>query len=349
MHHFICKINNIMILHMSTELSLYKTNRLNELTSAYNINYKNITNYYISLINNVMRSSSKDKQKLVNNIRTVCNSNLNNLKKKYDSDVSVINAFVPNNIKILKKSKAVLIGCNYVGTPNQLNGCINDANNIKDFLISIGFDINNIQMITDNTINKPTKKNILDAFKTLLMNTKAGELVFWLFSGHGSYMKDKNGDEALGYDQCIYTLDEQFIIDDELKDLIQKYLNKDACLFALFDSCFSGSVLDLKYQYMDSLNYDKYIENSKQSKTNGNVVMISGCNDIQTSADAYINGNATGAMTWSFLNSFKNNKNLTFRALVKSMRDTLKKNGYEQIPQLSTGEFVDIDKFVFLN
>jgi hypothetical protein len=333
---------------MSSELAQYKTNRINELTTTYKTNYAIITKYYNNLINNAMRSSFNDKQKLTNNITSVCNSNLNNLKKKYDSDVSLINAFIPKNIQILKKSKAILIGCNYIGTPNELNGCINDANNIKGFLISIGFDNNNIQMITDNTVNKPTKKNILDAFKTLLMNTKAGDLVFWLFSGHGSYVKDNNGDETSGYDQCIYTLDGKFILDDELKSLIQIYLHKDACLFALFDSCFSGSVLDLKYQYMDSLNYDKYIEHSNEDKTIGKVFMISGCNDKQSSADAIINGNASGAMTWSFLDSFKNNKNLTFRTLVKSMRDKLKMNGYQQIPQLSTGEFADIDQMVFL-
>lgn len=334
---------------MSTELSQYKTNRINELTAAYNINYKNVIQYYTNLINIILRSSSNNKKNLINNIASVCNSNLNDLKKKYNSDVSIIKAFVPNIIKIFKKSKALLIGCNYIGTTNELNGCINDANNIKDFLISIGFNNNNIQMVTDNTATKPTKNNILNAFKTLLMNAKAGDLVFWLFSGHGSYSQDQNGDEESGYDQCIYTVDNQIILDDELKTIIQKYLNKDACLFALFDSCFSGSVLDLKYQYMDSLNYDKYIEHTKESETIGNVIMISGCNDNQTSADAFINGNANGAMTWSFLESFKNNKNLTFRSLVKYMRDTLKMNGYEQIPQLSTGEFVDIDQIVFLN
>ena len=60
-------------------------------------------------------------------------------------------------------------------------------------------------MFTDNTITKPTKKNILDAFKTLLMNTKAGDLVFWLFSGHGSYVKDRNGDETLSRSRAIAT------------------------------------------------------------------------------------------------------------------------------------------------
>jgi hypothetical protein len=332
---------------MESELALYKTNRINEITTIYNFNYKNITLYYTNLINGILRSSTPNKTNLINNITSVCNSNLNDLKKKYNSDISITKAFVPKNINIIKKSQALLIGCNYNDTPNQLYGCINDANNIKDFLISIGFNNNNIQLITDNTQTKPTKINILNTFKNILMNTKAGDLIFLLFSGHGTYISDKNGDEATGYDQCIYTVDNQIIIDDELKSLIQQYLNKDACLFALFDSCYSGSVLDLKHQYMDSLNYDKYIENSKQSKTNGNVIMISGCNDRQTSADAFINGNASGAMTWSFLDSFKNNKNLTFRTLVKTMRDALKNNGYEQIPQLSTGEFVDIDKSIF--
>jgi hypothetical protein len=332
---------------MSSEFLQYKTNRINELTSTYNTNYKNIVQYYNTLINIILRSSRPNKKNLINNITTVCNSNLNDLNKKYNSDILIIKAFIPKNVNIIKKSQALLIGCNYNDTPNQLYGCINDANNIKDFLISIGFNNNNIQLITDNTINKPTKNTILNAFKNLLMNTKAGDLIFLLFSGHGTYISDKNGDEATGYDQCIYTIDNQIIIDDDLKLLIQKYLNKDATLFALFDSCYSGSVLDLKHQYMDSLNYDKYIENSKQSKTNGNVIMISGCNDLQSSADSFINGNASGAMTWSFLDSFKNNKNLTFRTLVKTMRDALKNNGYEQIPQLSSGEFVDIDQIIF--
>jgi hypothetical protein len=196
---------------------------------------------------------------------------------------------------------------------------------------------------------KPTKTNILNGFKQLLMSAKAGDMLFWLFSGHGSYIRDTNGDEESGYDQCIYTLDNKFIVDDELKTIIQTYLKKDVTLFALFDSCFSGTVLDLKYTYLDSLNYDNYTEYNKEAETIGNVIMISGCNDKQTSADTVVDDKANGALTWSFLDSFKKNdpKSLTLRKLVQTMRDTLKKNGYEQIPQLSTGEFIDIDKPLF--
>jgi hypothetical protein len=33
------------------------------------------------------------------------------------------------------RKRALLIGINYFGSPNQLNGCINDVHNIKGFLL----------------------------------------------------------------------------------------------------------------------------------------------------------------------------------------------------------------------
>jgi hypothetical protein len=76
--------------------------------------------------------------------------------------------------------------------------------------------------------------------------------------------------------------------------------------------------------------------------------MISGCTDQQTSADAFINKTAQGAMTWSFIESVKNNPKLTWRELIKSMRNLLKKSNYEQIPQLSTGQIFNIDSKIFI-
>lgn len=42
------------------------------------------------------------------------------------------------------------------------------------------------------------------------------------------------------------------------------------------------------------------------------VTMFSGCKDEQTSADANIEGEATGAMTWAFLEVMKENQNPTY-------------------------------------
>jgi hypothetical protein len=83
-------------------------------------------------------------------------------------------------------------------------------------------------------------------------------------------------------------------------------------------------------------------------ETKGNVLMISGCADNQTSAEAIINNNNNGAMTWSLLEVLKENKNITWRALIKAMRDLLKKSEYNQIPQFSSGKFSDIDTKIFI-
>ena len=140
----------------------------------------------------------------------------------------------------------------------------------------------------------------------------------------------------------------KFIVDDDLKTIINKNLKNNVTLIAMFDSCFSESVLDLKYQYLDSLNNNNFTENNNETDTTGNVIMISGCSDIQTSSDATINGKKQGALTWAFLETFKSNNNLTWKQLLEGMRDLLESKNFTQIPQLSCGKFINIDTPVFI-
>ena len=207
------------------------------------------------------------------------------------------------------------------------------------------YGFNSIKMLTNT---QATKSAILTEFKNLLTNSKSGDLLLIAYSGHGSYTLDKNGDEKTYYDQCIVSCDLNFIIDDDLKTIIQVNLKAGVTLFAMFDSCFSGSVLDLRYQYMDSLNYEQFTENNNELETLGNVLMISGCTDYQTSADALINNVNNGAMTWSLLESIKQKPNCTWRELVKSMLYLLKNSSYTQIPQFSSGTFMNIDTPIFI-
>ena len=331
---------------MNQELIQYKKYRLAELRNIYNNNCISITKYYNNIMNSILKTSALNKTQQINSTKNVLASNINKLTVKYNSDCLGIKNFNPIQIKINKNKKALLIGINYTGTKNELFGCINDVNAVKERITSQGFT--SVNTITDLTTKKPTRNNILTEFKNLLLNSQAGDLLFFMYSGHGYYTLDRNGDEQDGYDELIVTSDLQGITDDEFKTLIQQNLKKDVTLFAMFDCCFSGSILDLRYQYLNSMNYDNYTENNKDNNTNGNVFMISGCTDEQTSADTVINNKACGAMSWSLLESLKQQKKISWRELVKSMRDLLKTSNFDQIPQFTSGTFVDIDASIFI-
>jgi len=333
---------------MGDTLTEFKKTAINKLVNTYNTNLASIKTHYSSLINIISRGryTSSYKKNAINNIINSMNNSINALKNKLNKDISNIQNLSYNAITPGKNKNALVIGINYNGTKNQLYGCINDANSICSLLTSVGFQ--NIKLLTDNTSIKPTKNNIIDEFTNLLINANSGDVIFFFYSGHGSYTKDINNEEITGNDQMIVPCDLNLILDDELKSIINKNLKNNVTLISMFDSCFSESVLDLKYQYLDSLNNNDFTENNNQTDTTGNVIMISGCSDVQTSADATINEKNQGALTWAFLEIFNTQKNLTWKQLLEGMRHLLKNNNFEQIPQLSSGKFIDINTKVFI-
>jgi hypothetical protein len=314
------------------------SNNLGALNIILNNNARNIVSN--------RRLSQQIKQTQINSLVAKYYIDIAALKKKLTVDILAINNYTPKKVTFAKNKKALLVGINYTGTSNELFGCINDVDSINERISKENFTT--IKSLTDFTVKKPTKQNILDEFKNLLVNSESGDLLFFLYSGHGSNTLDKNGDEKDGYDELLISSDFKGITDDELKSHILQYLKQDVTLFAMFDSCFSGTILDLKYQFLDSLNYDNYTENDKNIETIGNVFMISGCTEQQTSADSFFNNRAQGAMTWSLLESLKASSTGTWRELIKSMRDLLKTSEYDQIPQFASGTFVDIDSKVFI-
>jgi hypothetical protein len=74
----------------------------------------------------------------------------------------------------------------------------------------------------------------------------------------------------------------------------------------------------------------------KTRTTEADVIQFSGCKDSQTSADAHINGQATGAMSYALITALKKNKNQDYTHLLQNMRQILK-GKYEQVPCLSAG------------
>jgi hypothetical protein len=333
---------------MSTDLDNYKKNRINELNNYFNSNLARLISNLASNIRSIRVSRMTNKDARINGLIINHNNNLAILRKKLNISIQLMNSFKPEfNVKEnIKNKKALLIGINYLNTPYQLTGCIDDTTRMKNLLSSHGF--NDFKILTDLTTTKPTKNNILNEIKNLIVNAKSGDVLFFYYSGHGSYTYDRNNDETDGRDETLVSCDLQSVIDDEIKSILQNHLSREITIIGMFDSCHSGTILDLKYNYLDSDNYNKYTENNKVTECQGNVIMISGCMDSQTSAEALIENKAQGALTWSFIDCINKTPNCSWRELLKLMRDSLKLNGFSQIPQLSTDSFYDIDSKLFI-
>ena len=324
----------------------YKKYKVNLLIQRYNTDLSNYTNSCNANIAKIKRMNVSIRIKN-NAIRTIVN-NYNiytkNLKQNLDKNTNLVNNLQPSQFPInISNKAALLIGSNYPNTGSQLFGCVNDINFLKDKL-SNTYGYNKFNILTDNTSVKPTRDNILSNFRNFLSSSKAGDFLFFGFSGHGSQTRDTNGDEIDKSDETIVGSDLENVTDDELKKIITDNIKSNVTLFCVFDSCHSGTVLDLKYQYLDSLNYNSFSENDTNLETNGNVIMISGCMDSQTSDDANISGFYRGAMLWSFLDTINKNSSISYVDLLTTMRETLKKSGYSQIPQLSSAKIMDMSE-----
>jgi len=256
--------------------------------------------------------------------------------------------------------KALIIGINYIGTPNELSGCINDGNKMKSYLIDhCGFDEQNITFLSDHIgateTELPTRSNIVNNIQALTRDIPTGadcQLVFH-YSGHGSYTYDTTGEESDGRDETICPLDfdkSGDITDDDLKTLLVDSLPNNAKLFCVLDCCHSGTVLDLRYDFKlvkKGIKTEYHIiENEHENKSNGEVILLSGCKDDQTSADAFINRKYQGALTWAFFATLEKHDYapIPLKDLLFEIQTLLKTNKYEQVPQLSSGLFIDLQQ-----
>jgi hypothetical protein len=213
---------------------------------------------------------------------------------------------------------------------------------IKSILDKRGFDS---FIITEKSPIKPTKDNIIKELSNFLRQSKDGDTLYIHYSGHGSNVIDSNGDENDKKDETIVTTDLLNITDDELNKIIKENLKSNSKLFAVFDSCHSGSILDLDYILKDN----KLYKSSSQSLSQ-NIVLISGCRDEQYSQEVTTSNGSNGLLTTSLYNNlcFSSNNNISWIQLVSNIKNLLKNIGAEQVPQLSCSSVINLNDRIFL-
>lgn len=263
--------------------------------------------------------------------------------------------------------KALLVGINYTGTSHALRGCINDVNNMQTMLRSI-YRFTQIETLLEK---QATTKNILSSLYNMVTTAESGDHVLFHFSGHGSQVRDDNGDEADGLDEIICPIDlnwrDRIIRDDDLKKIFD--LAKEGVeITVILDCCHSGDGIDQPNKYSPVTNTIRKIFKPKLSSrylappahlavrsfsrsikrpVENNSVLISGCRSYQTSADARINGQFCGACTYAIITTLQHNQwNMTHKDLTDDINNMLSRMGFTQRPELSGPERRLNDKFL---
>ncbi len=142
----------------------------------------------------------------------------------------------------------------------QLTGPKNDVELMHGLLQRRGFAATNIRVLADGSKishGDPTRANILNELKAITGKTQKGDYVFLFFAGHGSQQPARdlgpNNPEPDGLDEIFLPRDigkwdggahsvQNAIVDDELGVIVTAIRNKGAFVWAIFDTCHSGTI-----------------------------------------------------------------------------------------------------------
>jgi hypothetical protein len=251
------------------------------------------------------------------------------------------------------QKKALLVGINYASIPGAtLKGCINDVVNMSHLLVdAFDYELGNITVLRDDNNNKslsPSRTNILNNLNNLVNQSSNLSEIWFHYSGHGSQVRDLNGDEVDGRDEIIVPIDYRtsgFITDDEIFNIIK---NSKCKTVLLFDSCHSGSICDLQWSFEFNNNIFTKTLNTNKIITNPNIICFSGCKDSQTSADSYSleSQQAVGAFTNSFIHCLRLNRmNVDIMKLYSDLCIYISAQKFTQKPLLSCSSASPLYKF----
>ena len=236
---------------------------------------------------------------------------------------------------------ALLFGINDYGGNGDLKGCINDIDLVAEKLYDF-----QIRRFADAEV---TVKRFIAEVEYALLNAVSGDTIYIHYSGHGTYVKDYNGDELDGYDEALYLRDGA-LVDDKLNEILQK--TPDGVIVALFlDSCFSGtatrkSVKDERIRFIPpNFDIDKHLQVKRGLYDNLKWIVISACAENQTAADAFINGRYHGAFTYYAMNNLRGYQ--TFQEWFNSIRAYLPNTYFDQEPTIEGNESL-INKMVLI-
>ena len=225
----------------------------------------------------------------------------------------------------MAKGMSIHVGINtvdpdhYAGWDGALVACEFDANDMAGLAEKQGFEPRTL------LTKEATADAITAALEDAASKLATGDILFLSYSGHGGQVPDKNSEEPDRLDETWVCFDRQ-LVDDELYDLWSRF-QPGVRIAVLSDSCHSGSavrtvrdslrpealggVVDLEVdeaeRFMKAMperygpkvyeqNQELYdgiqrsVPAGDKAEIGASVLLVSGCQDNQTSADGQRNG-----------------------------------------------------------
>jgi hypothetical protein len=235
----------------------------------------------------------------------------------------------------------------YAGWDGQLVACEFDANDMEALAESQGFTTK--KLLTKEATAESVSQAIADAGAEL----GAEDILLLTYSGHGGQVPDSNSDEEDDRMDETWVLYDRQLVDDELYTMWAQF-KPGTRIVVLSDSCHSGTAvrelpqliqpealsraggaeqppalkalpeeLEKEVYEQNRAVYDKVQKDSTaydQSEVGASVLLISGCQDNQTSADGQRNGLFTETLksVWDD-GAFKGAYRSFWKKIVKAM------------------------------
>lgn len=218
---------------------------------------------------------------------------------------------------------AITIGLNsvdpahYGGWSGDLCACEFDANDMAAIAQSQGFRVSTL------LTQAATRQAVLDSLRQAAQTLQSGDILMLSYSGHGGQLPDLNSDEADALDETWCLFDGE-LVDDELYEAFGQFV-AGVRILVFSDSCHSGTVtrdvyyanlrratdqtivyrclpreLVMRVYQANKEFYDPILKRraiaERLDALQSSVLLISGCQDNQYSADGQYNGLFTGVL-----------------------------------------------------
>ncbi|OSZ80602.1 hypothetical protein CAP36_04950 [Chitinophagaceae bacterium IBVUCB2] len=230
----------------------------------------------------------------------------------------------------------------------NLDGCVNDGRSIQSVIVSkFQFDAGKVDTLYNDAANRAA---ILKSMNDLLDKSKANDIAFIYYAGHGSQVPNSLAKETDKKDESMVPSDTykegvEDIRDKELAKVFNAFLDKGVKLTVIMDCCHSGSLsrgpnAPGKSRFIADANYDAKDASQPvppETRSEGNFLIISAAQDNEFAQEQRDENNIPhGAFTIALCQALEQQSvNASVINLFTSLRAILKSNGKKQEPVLA--------------